>query len=38
MVYTHVHTVNILILISHGERGHPAICDNMDGPRAHYAK
>ena len=26
------------ILFSHKKEGNPAICDNMDGPRGHYAK
>ena len=36
-VYTHTHTQNG-ILFSHEKEGNPATCDNMDGPRGHYAK
>lgn len=35
--YTYIHTE---ILFSHKkwQEGNPSICDNMDGPQAHYAK
>ena len=34
-IVVHVHNE---ILFSHGRGGYPPICDNMDGPWAHYAK
>lgn len=34
-VITHTHTE---ILLSHEKGGYPAVCDNMNGPWACYAK
>ena len=35
--HTHTHTQR-RILLSHKKEGNLAICDNMVGPRGHYAK
>ena len=33
--YTHTHKWNV---IRHKKEGNPAICNNMDGSRGHYAE